>query len=97
MTDPIELTDEQRAQIKAEEERLLAAAKPPAAPFTLLQRKPLGCQVCSSLSIEETTKRLNAEHPCGTEHGWVLTDRPESNPVPCAHYPTTHTHYVYDA
>ncbi len=29
--------------------------------------------VCSNLGLEETTKRLNQEHPTGISHGWEFS------------------------
>lgn len=57
--------------------------------------------VCSSLSLEETTGRLNEEHPTGIHSGWALSKDPafktgESNPKPCERSPTTHKHYLFN-
>jgi hypothetical protein len=57
--------------------------------------------VCTSLPIEEATRRLNAEHPTGIDHGWSLSDDAtfadgiHPNPCPCHLKPDTHTHYLF--
>ena len=54
---------------------------------------------CSSLSLEETTKRLNDDLPTGIDSTWTLGDRVSckgaDNPVACAERPVTHKHYVF--
>jgi len=59
------------------------------------------CQyiVCSSLPIEEVTRRLNQEHPTGLSHSWELSDEyPDGspNPSPCNENPKTHKHYLFE-
>jgi hypothetical protein len=58
----------------------------------------LSLSVCSRLSPEETVKRVNAIHPCGTTLGWVLSgDKTfkDGSPHPgsCEEKPQTHKHY----
>jgi hypothetical protein len=54
--------------------------------------------VCTSLSLEEATQRLNAEHPTGLEHGWKLAAEAfrtgERNPCPCPDY-AEHWHFLF--
>jgi len=60
----------------------------------------VAASVCSSLSIEETTSRLNTEHPTGINSQWRLSKDNflggESNPCICPDYPTTHKHYLFE-
>jgi hypothetical protein len=63
--------------------------------FERLQEALLGVQVCTSLSDEEATARMNLT-PSGTSHGWQLTDLPDAQPVPCAEKPSTHRHLVFE-
>jgi hypothetical protein len=67
--------------------------------FRILKKTVLAVQVCSSLSLEETTKRLNAELPTGIDSQWAIGDgdscKGADNPVACAECPTTHKHYVF--
>lgn len=62
---------------------------------------PLSLSVCSPFDPEETTRRVNVQHRCGTELGWMLSADPtfatgEPNPCPCEREPDTHMHYFYD-
>ena len=54
--------------------------------------------VCTSLSLPETTKRLNLEHPTGISP-WEKADEKfrtgESNPCQCNENPQTHKHYLF--
>jgi hypothetical protein len=54
--------------------------------------------VCTSLSIEDATRRLNAESPTGVGD-WMLHDGDfrtgESNPCPCDKAPETHKHMLF--
>ena len=56
--------------------------------------------VCTSLSSEEATARLNAEHPTGISSQWALSDaayfsKGEPHPCPCEHSPETHRHLLF--
>lgn len=59
--------------------------------------------VCTCLSDEEATKRLNEEQPPGINsisRQWVLSDSPtfvkdEPHPSPCEHFPETHRHLLF--
>ena len=62
--------------------------------FARLSEKILGVQVCTSLSDEEATERVNLV-PAGTTNGWVLSERPEHAPVPCDDRPETHRHLIF--
>lgn len=57
--------------------------------------------VCTSLSLREAMRRLNAEHPTGITSKW----RPsadetfrggQKNPCPCDMHPATHRHYLFN-
>lgn len=57
--------------------------------------------VCTSLSAKEAARRLNQEHPTGTQTQWQLSDdrnfrSGEANPHPCEMYPATHKHYLFE-
>lgn len=61
----------------------------------------LTLSVCSSLTPEETLKRVNAEHPAGTELGWRMSKNEKfatggPNPCLCERNPETHKHYLMD-
>lgn len=57
------------------------------------------CSVCSSLSLEETLKRVNTENPTGLKNKWGLKCKffatGEPNPCPCNISPETHKHYLF--
>lgn len=67
--------------------------------FTVYSLGLCYASVCSSLSPEETTERLNREAPTGINHPWSLAEEDFSNgaPNPCAceHTPLTHKHYLF--
>ena len=51
--------------------------------------------VCTSLTDEQATERLNAEHPTGISSRWSLADHfaeGEPNGKPCDELPGTHRH-----
>ena len=57
--------------------------------------------VCTRLSDEETTKRLNMEHPVGFGPGWTISKdthfrQGQTNPCPCEDMPDTHRHILYE-
>lgn len=55
--------------------------------------------VCTSLTDEQATNRLNESHPTGLDHGWSIADEAfqtgESNPCPCNDAPDTHRHILF--
>lgn len=56
--------------------------------------------VCTSLTDEQATDRLNAEHPTGITTRWqVAPDETfatgQPNPTPCEHHPETHRHILF--
>ena len=55
--------------------------------------------VCTSLSVEAATARLNADHPTGIESAWKLADEPfndgTANPHVCEDAPETHKHMLF--
>jgi len=59
----------------------------------------VSASVCSALSIEETAKRLNYEHPTGIGPWTLATEREfnDGTPMPCEceDYPATHKHYLF--
>lgn len=65
------------------------------AEFERLREALFGVQVCTSLSDEEATARMNLT-PSGTSHGWQLTDSVAAQPVACADKPSTHRHLVFE-
>lgn len=69
------------------------------ADFTIYSSGLVYCSVCSSLTLEETTARLNTEQPTGIASPWALADEPfkggEPNPCPCNSNPETHKHYLF--
>lgn len=69
--------------------------------FTAYSVGLMTASVCTSLPIGKATKRLNIEHPTGTDTEWKLSDdktfagdRP--NPGPCERKPETHVHYLFN-
>jgi hypothetical protein len=59
------------------------------------------CSVCSSLTLEETLKILNEQHPTMLDHGWIFKEASpfvdgHSNPAPCYSHPKTHKHYLFE-
>jgi len=60
------------------------------------------CSVCTNITDkEEILRRLNKEHPCGTDNGWMhSTDthfaQGAPNPCPC-HDHKDRMHYLMDA
>lgn len=62
---------------------------------------PLVASVCSSLSPEETEKRMNAERPLLDEMRWSISEDEsfatgQPNPCACNRLPDTHKHYLMD-
>ena len=60
----------------------------------------ISCSVCSNLSLEETTQRLNKENPSGINSKWSLSSEKfrsgEDNPCACNLSPETHKHYLFN-
>ncbi len=57
--------------------------------------------VCTSLSVDEATERLNKEYPTGISSQWKLsTDTvfASGTPMPCIcpDHPETHKHYLFN-
>lgn len=68
--------------------------------FTVYSVGLVNASVCSKLSIEETTERLNIEHPTGIASRWMLSKKKRfsdgrSMPCACERYPDTHKHYLF--
>lgn len=63
--------------------------------FERLSERLLSIQVCTSLSDEDATTRMNLT-ASGTTHGWQLSVEPANAPVPCADKPDTHRHLIFD-
>lgn len=55
--------------------------------------------VCTSLSLEEATRRLNAEQPTGVQSQWKLATEDfasgEKNGCTCDQAPETHRHLLF--
>ena len=64
--------------------------------FERLKEGLFDAQVCTSLSDEEATARMN-EVPSGTSNGWTLTTDADRAPVACAENPETHRHLIFEA
>ena len=64
--------------------------------FTRIREGLFDAQVCTSLSDEDATARMN-EMPSGTSYGWQLSTEPTCAPVPCADNPDTHRHLIFEA
>ena len=64
--------------------------------FTRLREGLFDAQVCTSLSDEEATERMNRV-PSGTSNGWQLTTDPYLAPVACLDNPDTHRHLTFEA
>lgn len=56
--------------------------------------------VCTNLSLEQATKRLNAEHPSGTTQKWQKSKDPtfhDGSPNPCnCEQGTGKKHWLFD-
>ncbi len=57
--------------------------------------------VCTCLSDEETTRRLNLEHPTGISSLWHISSDSSfhsghPNPTPCEQSPDTHRHILFN-
>ena len=57
--------------------------------------------VCSSLPLDATGRRLNAERPTGIPSPWQPSGDAafrsgEPNPCPCERNPETHKHYLFE-
>lgn len=57
------------------------------------------CSVCSSLTQEETIRRVNVENTTGINSNWKILEEKfnsgEPSPCPCNLYPKTHKHYLF--
>lgn len=69
------------------------------ATFTVYARGILYMSVCTDLSIDEATVRLNAEEPAGTTLGWSIADESfasgEANGSPCNEGRGDARHYLF--
>ena len=70
-----------------------------AQPFEVYSSGLCMASVCSEFDVEETTRRLNEEHPTGIPSRWAKSSEDfrtgEKNPFPCARNPKTHKHYLF--
>lgn len=69
--------------------------------FTIYSEGVVCTSVCTSLSIEVATERLNVECPTGISSRWKLssdTTFAGGTPMPCVcpDYPETHKHYLFN-
>lgn len=60
----------------------------------------VSASVCTSLTDEQATARLNAEQPTGIESPWQVADdvtfaSGDPNPRPCHDWPDTHRHILF--
>lgn len=60
----------------------------------------VAASVCTDLSIEEATERLNSEYPTGISSAWEPDPAPTfadgtPNPSPCNDHPETRKHYLF--
>ena len=57
------------------------------------------CSVCSSLTQEETIRRVNVENTTGINSNCKILEEKfnsgEPNPCACNLYPKTHNHYLF--
>lgn len=56
--------------------------------------------VCTNGTLENALRVVDDRHPTGLDHGWtpstqVFRDH-DSNTMPCAQNPDTHTHYLLE-
>lgn len=55
--------------------------------------------VCTSLTDQEATERLNAEHPTGIGSRWFIAPEAflsgDPNGCPCDQWPATHRHILF--
>jgi len=55
--------------------------------------------VCTTLSDDVATERLNAEYPTGIRTDWRISPDAfadgSANPHPCEKWPTTHRHILF--
>lgn len=55
--------------------------------------------ICTSLTDEQATARLNEQHPTGITSRWTVADEPfangDPNPRPCNSHPDTHRHLLF--
>lgn len=68
--------------------------------FVVYSHGLIYASVCTSLSAEEATTRINELYTAGTTNGWKLADESfrtgEANPHPCHDHPDTHKHYLFN-
>lgn len=66
--------------------------------FTIYANGICHCSVCTVLTAEEATRRVNLENPTGVG-SWQIAEKGfstgEPNPCPCDTHPKTHTHYLF--
>ena len=66
--------------------------------FQIYAKGPIHCSVCTSLSVEEATERVNVENPTGIMSKWKISDENfvtgEPNPHSCECL-KTHNHMLF--
>lgn len=76
-----------------------AKAAPVSETFTVTAVGLCAAAVCTSLTNDEATGRLNTAHPTGISSRWELADKPfpngDPNPGPCPDHPDTHRHLYF--
>src|SRR5690348_2284709 len=67
--------------------------------FTVYSNGLWHCSVCTTLSPEEATNRVNLVNPTGTSGKWAITEPAFNdgtpNPCPCNDWPETHIHILF--
>lgn len=63
--------------------------------FMAYQVSLVWAAACTSLTNEQATDRLNAEHPTGITSRWELATA-EPNSVPCPDLSGTHRHLLFN-
>lgn len=78
----------------SDEKADLLAGNAPA--FMILSWGLVSATVCTSLSVEEATKRLNAELPTGISSRWSIAEELGAEAsTPCAVVPDQRTHLLF--
>lgn len=71
----------------------------PEGPFTAYAVGLVYASACTSLSLAEATRRMNAEHPTGIESRWTVASEDfasgDQNGRPCDQRPDTHRHLLF--
>ena len=81
------------------EEEIVTETVAPTPDFKVYANGLCYASVCTSLTPEAATERINRENPTGVSSQWALHNGPfrtgEPNPTPCETFPETHKHYLF--